>query len=68
MEALLEILIGNPHLPTTKYFVPGGTKVAGGGVSFPMEITHGLIAFFVLLLGSWLDCIFTGICCYFVFM
>jgi hypothetical protein len=41
----MEILIGVPRLPTTKWFVPGGVKVSSDGVSLAVERTKDLTAF-----------------------
>lgn len=47
-----QILVGIQHLRVSKWFVPGGVKVAGGGVSELVERTKDLIAFLIFVLGS----------------
>jgi hypothetical protein len=44
---LTDLLIGVPCLIATKWFVPGGGKMAVDGASIPLERTKGLIAFLV---------------------
>jgi hypothetical protein len=46
-----EILAGASHLLTVKWFAPGGVKVAGNGVSPPVERTNDWIAFSFLFSG-----------------
>jgi hypothetical protein len=52
---LLEIRSGVQHLLVPKWCVPGDVAVAGGGVPFPVERTKELIAFQVLVVGSFLQ-------------
>jgi hypothetical protein len=57
---LLEILLSSPHLLATKWFIPSGVKVAGDGVSIPVERTREYIAFYVffgILCAILQDCI-----------
>jgi hypothetical protein len=55
------ILAGSQHLIVHKWCVPGGIKVAGGGVSDPVERTKGLIAFYNFLLWSLVKIYRTGL-------
>jgi hypothetical protein len=56
MEAPSEILVDAPHHLATKWFIPGGVnKVAGDGVPFPVERSKDSIAFWVFVIGSFVQ-------------